>query len=72
MCHTLSPLIYYIYWGYCVGINDGAAVVVLVSGDHLSVSPVPPLGRIVSWGQAGVDPSVMGMGPVPAVKSAVS
>ena len=57
--------------GNASGINDGAAVVVLASEDFVSTSPSKPLARIVSWAQAGVDPSIMGMGPVPAVKRAV-
>ena len=46
---------------------------VLVSKEALEeLKCSPPLARIVSWAHAGVDPSVMGMGPVPAVKKAVS
>ncbi len=58
--------------GNASGINDGAAAVVLAPrkvADELGASR---LARIVSWGQAGVDPSVMGLGPVPAIRKAVS
>jgi acetyl-CoA C-acetyltransferase len=57
--------------GNASGINDGASSVVLVSDDFLTSSGLTPLARIVSWGQAGVDPSIMGMGPVPAVRNAL-
>ena len=58
--------------GNASGINDGAAVVLLASKDAVEKLSVKPLARIVSWGQAGVDPSIMGIGPVPAVTAAVS
>ena len=59
--------------GNACGINDGAAVVVLVSGEEIkALSCSPPLAKVVSWGQAGVDPAVMGLGPIPAVRKAVS
>ena len=62
--------------GNASGINDGAAAVVIASkeaaSEFLRGGSVAPLARIVSWGQAGVDPSVMGLGPIPAVRSAVS
>ena len=62
--------------GNASGINDGAAAVVIASkeaaSEFLRGVSVAPLARIVSWGQAGVDPSVMGLGPIPAVRSAVS
>ena len=46
---------------------------VLVSKETLdSLSCSPPLARVVSWAQCGVDPQIMGMGPVPAVNKAVS
>ena len=54
------------------GINDGAAAVVLMTGAEAAKRNLPPLGRIVSWAQAGVDPSIMGTGPIPAVRAAVS
>ncbi|MFG1374255.1 beta-ketothiolase BktB [Xanthobacter oligotrophicus] len=58
--------------GNASGINDGAAAVVLASGDAVERKGLTPMGRLVSWGLAGVDPSEMGMGPVPAVKSALA
>ncbi|MBA4790492.1 MAG: acetyl-CoA C-acetyltransferase [Pseudomonadota bacterium] len=53
------------------GINDGAAAVVLMSASRAAAEGKTPLARIVSWAQAGVDPSVMGTGPIPASKLAL-
>lgn len=53
------------------GINDGAAATVLMSADEANKRGIEPLGRIVSWAQAGVDPSVMGSGPIPASRLAL-
>jgi acetyl-CoA C-acetyltransferase len=53
------------------GINDGAAVVVLMSAEEAKKRGVVPLARIVSWATAGVDPSIMGTGPIPASKKAL-
>ena len=58
--------------GNASGLNDGAAVVVLASKEAASELGLGVMARVISWAQAGVDPSIMGMGPVPAVKSAVS
>lgn len=58
--------------GNASGLNDGAAAVVVASREAASKLATPIMARVVSWAQAGVDPSIMGMGPVPAVKSAVS
>lgn len=59
--------------GNASGINDGAAAVVLVSGAAVKeLACSPPLAKVVSWAQVGVDPSVMGLGPIPAVRKAVS
>lgn len=58
--------------GNASGLNDGAAAVVLASGEVASKLGVAVMARVVSWAQAGIDPSIMGMGPVPAVQSAVS
>ena len=56
-----------------LGINDGAAAVVLASKEAIDgLNCSLPLARIVSWAQCGVDPQIMGMGPVPAVNKAVS
>jgi len=57
--------------GNASGIVDGAAAVVLMSLDDVRKRNMEPLGRIVSWGVAGVDPKVMGRGPVPAAKLAL-
>jgi acetyl-CoA C-acetyltransferase len=53
------------------GINDGAAAVVLMSAEEAKKRGVKPLARIVSWAHAGVDPSIMGTGPIPASKKAL-
>jgi acetyl-CoA acyltransferase 2 len=59
--------------GNASGINDGAAAVVLVSEQYLADHPdVKPLAKITSWGIAGVDPTIMGIGPVPASQIALS
>ena len=57
--------------GNASGIVDGGAAVVVMSLDEASKRSLKPLGRIVSWGIAGVDPKVMGRGPVPATKLAL-
>ncbi len=57
--------------GNSSGINDGAAMVVLATGDFVATHGVKPLARIVSYGVAGVDPTIMGIGPVPASKIAL-
>ncbi len=57
--------------GNASGINDGAAALVVASADGAKAAGVPPLARIVSYATAGVDPMVMGMGPVPAVRMAL-
>ncbi|HET8937623.1 MAG TPA: acetyl-CoA C-acetyltransferase [Polyangiales bacterium] len=57
--------------GNASGINDGAAAVVLMTADEAKRRGVEPLARIVSWAQAGVDPSIMGTGPIPSSKRAL-
>ena len=57
--------------GNASGINDGAAVTVLMSGANAEKRGIKPLARIVSWANAGVDPSIMGTGPIPASKKAL-
>ena len=52
--------------GNSSGINDGAAMVVVATGDFVRAHGLKPMARIVSYGVAGVDPTVMGFGPVPA------
>jgi len=53
------------------GINDGAAAVVLMKASEAAQRGVKPLARIVSWAHAGVDPSIMGTGPIPASRAAL-
>ncbi len=53
------------------GINDGGAVVVLMSAAEAERRSITPMARIVSWAHAGVDPSIMGTGPIPASKKAL-
>lgn len=57
--------------GNASGINDGAAALVLMSADEAKSRDIEPLARIVSWAHAGVDPAVMGTGPIPASKLAL-
>jgi len=57
--------------GNASGIVDGAAAVVLMSLEEARKRGMQPLGRIVSWGVAGVEPKLMGRGPVPATKVAL-
>mgnify|MGYP001262646122 FL=1 len=57
--------------GNASGINDGAAAVVLMSFDEAKKRNLNPLAKIVSWATCGVDPSVMGSGPIPASKKAL-
>jgi acetyl-CoA C-acetyltransferase len=53
------------------GINDGAAALVLMSADDAAKRGVAPMARIASWAQAGVDPAIMGSGPIPASRKAL-
>jgi len=57
--------------GNASGINDGAAAVVLMTAAAAAKRGVTPLARIVSWATAGVDPAVMGTGPIPASRAAL-
>jgi acetyl-CoA C-acetyltransferase len=57
--------------GNASGINDGAAALIVTSGGRAASRGMKPLARIVSWAQAGVDPSVMGSGPIPASRRAL-
>jgi len=57
--------------GNASGINDGAAAVVLMSEDEAKKRSLQPLAKIVSWATCGVDPSLMGSGPIPASKKAL-
>jgi acetyl-CoA acyltransferase 2 len=58
--------------GNASGIGDGAAALVLASASYATAHGCKPLARIVSWGVAGVDPRVMGIGPVPAARQALA
>jgi acetyl-CoA C-acetyltransferase len=53
------------------GINDGAAAVILMSAAEAERRGLTPLARIVSWANAGVDPAIMGTGPIPASRAAL-
>jgi acetyl-CoA C-acetyltransferase len=57
--------------GNASGINDGAAAVVLMKASEAAKANRKVLARIVSWAQAGVDPAIMGSGPIPASRSAL-
>jgi acetyl-CoA C-acetyltransferase len=57
--------------GNASGINDGGAAVVLMSAAEAEKRGVKPLARIVSWATAGVDPAIMGTGPIPATRMAL-
>ena len=58
--------------GSASGINDGAAAMVIMSADEAERRGLKPLARIVSWAQAGVDPAIMGSGPIPATRAALA
>jgi len=53
------------------GINDGAAAILLASGEEVEARGLKPMARVVSWAQAGVDPTIMGTGPIPASRKAL-
>ena len=57
--------------GNASGINDGAAALVLMTADEAAARGIAPLARIVSWAQVGVDPAIMGSGPIPASRKAL-
>ena len=57
--------------GNASGINDGGAALVLMSAKDASARGLTPLGRIASWATAGVDPAIMGTGPIPASRKAL-
>ena len=57
--------------GNASGINDGAAALVLMSLEEAEKRQITPLARIASWATAGVDPAVMGSGPIPASQKAL-
>ena len=53
------------------GINDGAAALILMRADDAQRRKITPLARIAAWAHAGVDPQVMGLGPIPASRKAL-
>ena len=57
--------------GNASGINDGAAALVIMSAEEAARRGIEPLARIVSWATAGVDPALMGSGPIPASRKAL-
>ena len=57
--------------GNASGIVDGAAALVIAGEDYVKANDLKPLGRIVSWAYAGVEPEIMGIGPVPATRKAL-
>lgn len=58
--------------GNASGINDSASAVMLISGQEMHNRNVKPLARIVAWAQTGLEPHLMGLGPVTAVEAVVS
>ena len=57
--------------GNASGINDGAAAILLASGEAVEKYGLKPMAKLVSWGQGGVDPKIMGVGPIPASRNAM-
>jgi len=57
--------------GNASGLNDGAAAVLLMGADEAARRGIKPMARIVSWATAGVDPQIMGSGPIPASHAAL-
>jgi acetyl-CoA C-acetyltransferase len=57
--------------GNASGINDGAAAIVLMTADEAKKRGLTPIARIASWATAGVDPAIMGTGPIPASRKAL-
>ena len=58
--------------GNASGLNDGAAAIILASKEAVDKYGLKPLFKVVSWGQGGVDPKIMGVGPVPASRAALA
>ena len=57
--------------GNASGIVDGAAALIIAGEEFVKASRAKPMGRIVSWAYAGVEPEIMGIGPVPASRQAL-
>ena len=58
--------------GNASGINDGAAAIVLASAEAVEKYGLKPMAKLIGWGQGGVDPKIMGTGPVPASRQAMA
>ena len=58
--------------GNASGVNDGAAAIVLASAEAVEKYGLKPMAKLVSWGQGGVDPKIMGTGPIPASRQAMA
>lgn len=58
--------------GNASGVNDSAAAVLLMSGEEVNKRGLKPLAKIIGWTQSGIEPKVMGLGPVTAVESLVN
>ena len=54
------------------GLNDGAAAIILASGEAVEKYGLKPMAKLIGWGQGGVDPKIMGVGPVPASRQAMA
>ncbi len=54
------------------GINDGAAAIILASAEAVAKYNLKPMAKLIGWGQGGVDPKIMGVGPVPASRQAMA
>lgn len=58
--------------GNASGVNDGAAAIILASADAVKNYGLKPMARLTGWGQSGVDPAIMGIGPAPAARRALA
>ncbi|MCD8066679.1 MAG: acetyl-CoA C-acetyltransferase [Oscillospiraceae bacterium] len=58
--------------GNASGVNDGAAAIVLASGEAVAKYGLKPMAKLIGWGQGGVDPRIMGTGPIPASRNALA
>ena len=58
--------------GQASGINDGAAAIILASAEAVEKYGLKPMAKLIGWGQGGVDPKIMGVGPVPASRQAMA
>lgn len=58
--------------GNASGINDGAAAILIASGEAVAQYGLTPLFKLISWGQGGVDPKIMGVGPIPSSRQALA